>query len=647
MGGPAATKGRRVSASGAEMAGPPRAKLAFRVGVVGHRPDRLPKDHERLADLRQTLHAILRDVREALLAASSGPDAAYYSGGTSILRAISPLAEGSDRLFAAEALALGYELCCPMPFFQAEFEKDFVAPAALEKDSLADFRKLLDEARTGAGLTKFEMDGDRAEAPEAYGAAGRVVLNQTDLLVVVWDGGEPKGRGGTVHSLHEALRFHVPTIWIDARHPKLWHLLHTHADLAAAQGNTTELAPDPQRLREAIFAVVQAELGLPVHTTNEIESHAPVYFAETLPRHNFGIVWKLFRNVVADGKWSVPSMSVENFAARIRKDWPIAADGGPAPSEVADWINTRLRLPFAWADGLADFYGDAHRSAFVVSYLLAASVVFLALLPMASFQNIWFEGACGGLELLALYTILRLLRVGHAKHWHERWTDYRLLAELIRELQFLVPLGGGKPLPRIPTHLAVYGDPARTWMYWYVRAIAREIGIPTAKVTPGYMRDCIDFLDHVVGDANSGQQGFHRVAAARARILGTRLRNGARQLFRWTVAGVIVRLALGGLHTIKLFFWEGADEVLLLLAAFLPALGAAFEGISNQAEFLRISKRSAAMASGFAKYAARIAQIKAGLPPKLAEVIPMSSAIADAMVAEVVDWRAVFIDRPQ
>src|SRR6185312_444365 len=150
--------------------------------------------------------------------------------------------------------------------------KDFVAPAALETDSLAHFRELLDQARAGAGLTIFQMDGDRAEAPEAYGAAGRVVLNQTDLLVVVWDGGEPKGRGGTVHSLREALRFHVPTIWIDARHPKLWHLLHTHADLAAAQSNTTELPPDPRRLSEAIFGVVRAEISLPVHATSEIES---------------------------------------------------------------------------------------------------------------------------------------------------------------------------------------------------------------------------------------------------------------------------------------------------------------------------------------------------------------------------------------
>jgi hypothetical protein len=647
MGGLASAESSRLSAAGVEMAGPPRARLAFRVGVVGHRPDRLPKDHGRLKDLRQTLHAILQDVREALLAASKGPDAVLYSGEAPILRAVSPLAEGSDRLFAEEALALGYELCCPMPFLQEEFEKDFEAPAALETDSLAHFRKLLDQAHTGAGLTKFEMDGERAEAPEAYGAAGRVVLNQTDLLVLVWDGGEPKGRGGTVQSLHEALRFHVPTIWVDARNPKFWHLLHTHSDLTAAQGNAGGSPPDRRRLREAVGGVVQAELDLPSHATHEIESHAPDYFAETLPRHNFGIVWKLFRNIVADGKYALPSTSVEDFAAQIRKEWSVAADGGVAPSAVADWINGRLRVPFAWADGLADFYGDAHRSAFVVSYLLAAGAVLLALLPMASFQNIYFEAVCGAFELFALYLILRLLRVGRAKHWHERWTDYRLLAELIRELRFLVPLGGGKPLPRIPAHLAVYGDPARTWMYWYVRAIAREIGIPAAKVAPAYMRDCIDFLDRVVGDANSGQQGFHRVAAARARILGTRLRNGARQLFRWTVAGVILRLAFGMLNDIQPFFWGWMDGIFLLLAAFLPALGAAFEGISNQAEFIRISKRSAAMASGFARYEARIDLMKKNAPPKLAEVIPMSSAIADAMVAEVVDWRAVFIDRTQ
>jgi hypothetical protein len=636
-----------LSAAGVQGEGPPRARLAFRVGIVGHRPDRLPPDRDRLEALRATLHAILHDVREALLAATTEPDAAFYSGETPILRAISPLAEGSDRIFAGEALTLGYELCCPMPFFQEEFEKDFLPPTALEADSLARFRNILERARASAGLTIFEMDGDRANPPAAYGAAGRIVLNQTDLLIVVWDGDEPKGHGGTVYTLHEALRFQVPVIWIDARNPKIWHPVHSQADLAAAQDGTAEQHADCQQLRDTIAGVVRAELGLPSHAVKESESDAPDYFAERRPKRNLGIVWTLFRNIVVDGKWSVPEFSVDDFAAQIRKEWSTAADGGTAPSAVADWINSRLRVQFAWADGLAGYYADAHRSAFITSYLAAAAAVFLALLPMASFQNIYFEAACGSCELLALYTILRLLRVGRAHHWHERWTDYRLLAELIRELRFLVPLGGGKPLPRIPAHLAVYGDPARTWMYWYVRAIAREIGIPAARVTSAYMRDCIDFLNHVVGDAQSGQQGFHLVAERHARVLAARLRAGARWLFVLTFAGVVLRLLLGGLHRGLGIYLPGADEILLLASAVLPALGAAFEGINNQGEFIRISKRSAAMASGFRKYAARIAIMKKGPPSRLSDVIPLSGSISEAMVAEVVDWRAVFIDRQQ
>ena len=62
------------------------------------------------------------------------PDAALYAGGSPTLRALSPLAEGSDRMFAAEALSLGYSLCCPLPFAQAEYERDFAPPEALEAE---------------------------------------------------------------------------------------------------------------------------------------------------------------------------------------------------------------------------------------------------------------------------------------------------------------------------------------------------------------------------------------------------------------------------------------------------------------------------------------------------------------------------------
>jgi hypothetical protein len=112
---------------------PPRAVLAFRVGIVGHRPNRLPKDKDRLDALRQMLRNVLEDVKADLSDyARSSPTAMPYSAQPFILRAVSPLAEGADRIFADEAIDLGYELLCPMPFNQAEFEKDFVSPDALE-----------------------------------------------------------------------------------------------------------------------------------------------------------------------------------------------------------------------------------------------------------------------------------------------------------------------------------------------------------------------------------------------------------------------------------------------------------------------------------------------------------------------------------
>jgi hypothetical protein len=59
-------------------------------------------------------------------------------------RAFSPLADGEDRLFAGEALALGFELNCPLPFSQSEYEKDFPT-----RERVDEFRALLSRANAG------------------------------------------------------------------------------------------------------------------------------------------------------------------------------------------------------------------------------------------------------------------------------------------------------------------------------------------------------------------------------------------------------------------------------------------------------------------------------------------------------------------
>ena len=89
---------------------PPRAPLAFRVGVVGHRPDRL--DSSKLEELSATIRTILSTVKAETLAVAEQLTE-IYDGARPVLRALSPLAEGTDRILAEQALApVSGALCC-------------------------------------------------------------------------------------------------------------------------------------------------------------------------------------------------------------------------------------------------------------------------------------------------------------------------------------------------------------------------------------------------------------------------------------------------------------------------------------------------------------------------------------------------------
>ncbi len=616
---------------------PPRARPTFRIGVVGHRPNRLPDDARRLDDLRTMLRTTLEHAKDAVLETAALPDHALYSGQTPVLRAVSPLAEGSDRIFAELALALDYELCSPLPFPQGEFEKDFI-PDAFDTESRDHFRGLLEQARGRHHLTLFELDGARDRAGDAYMAAGRVVLNQSDLLVAVWDGGAPAGAGGTVDTIFEAVRYHVPVIWIDALAPRNWQFVNKVADITKDSEGRYRPSPQQRALKDTVHHIVEAELRLP-----QSQASAPrQYFGRHKPPINLAFPWKMFRDLVGAGKLSQPRLAVADFESHHDESW---AGHDPA-SSLSHGVSAHLWPHYAWADGLADIYADADRSAFLLSYLLSAAAVFVALLPMAMNRTAW-EKPCALLELLILSGILLLLTSARRLHWHRRWMECRLLAELIRQLRILVPLGGARPLPRVPPHLAVYGDPSQTWMYWHMRAVARACGIPSAQVTPSYVREYLDTLSRIVGNSKSGQWGFHAQAAERARLIFSRLRGMTLWLLGLTVLGVGTRFLLQVITGGDTLIPAGWGRWLLLASAALPALGAALEGINNQGEFTRTAHRSAAMAAAFESYAGQVRKLREETDVTLARVTALSSQITQTMVDEVTDWRAVFSDRTQ
>jgi hypothetical protein len=662
---------------------PPKARLTFRIGIVGHRPNRLKR--EEIPTLTARLAEVLSLVKKAVEEFLPNHPGLYDEKRPACLRAITPLAEGTDRYFAVEALRLGYGLCCPLPFQKEEFENDFKPDRTVEPDldSVAEFNRILKEAEEKTGLVMFELDGSRSEASEAYAAAGRVVLNQSDLLLVVWDGEGNNKRGGTYETFKEAVGFGVPVLWVDARVPHGWQLLLKETELPTC---SEERRSPPHLGTPDLKPIVDRVLGLPapapvVAEAERNHAHPPdlrvEFFAEQRPKWNSAFVWKFFRDLVGSFRPTFPKLRVPDFEDAIAGSWPTGED---KTTKVERWVNARLGGHYAWSDKLADFYADKYRSAFVMCYLYGALAVMLALLPHSfgwaeprdagktaansetvaraeagsrAERNKSFirdpesmETICSVLELLVVSRILYLVGRGNKRHWHDRWMAYRLIAELVRQLRFLIPLGGGRPFARPKPHETNYGNPTNSWMYWHFRAIDREIGLPPAKVTAAYVQECLEYVKTILKD----QIKFHQINADRSKKIEHRLHR-AGLFFFWVTAVVIAFHVLlpccsSGLHGES---WHIALERvgLTFICASLPAIGAAVAGISNQGEFARIARRSSAMEEQLSHLGKDLERLmEQGTAVHSSVAASHALRIAQTMVDEVLDWRVVFLDRP-
>jgi hypothetical protein len=115
------------------------------------------------------------------------------------------LAEGADRLVATRVLACGgSELEVVLPMGEADYETDFA-----DEMSKSEFRALLARART---IHRLPHSSNREEA---YAAAGRFVVDRSDVLVAIWDGEPGEGPGGTTEIVRYARQARRPIFQIE------------------------------------------------------------------------------------------------------------------------------------------------------------------------------------------------------------------------------------------------------------------------------------------------------------------------------------------------------------------------------------------------------------------------------------------------
>lgn len=619
------------------------------MGILGHRPDRLTKTNR--SQLEETILGILREVKTTVQKLKTEGNG-LYNEEEPIFRALSPLAEGSDRHFAKQALSLGYKLCCVLPFAKEEYLKDFASDETLENhNSIEAFEALFDQRDT-----QFVMDGIRLpNSSEAYAACGAVVANQADLLITVWDGKQGGRKGGTEDTMHNALRSGVPIAWIDALEPENWQILTTPGDIPKPQfdkpGERSLPDPSKDRMASLVESINDALLPPESKQASLIDPPKPIarFYKEKETLFNFGILWNLFRSVILL-KFLPTGLFSKTYEEEVLKEWP-----SESTTPLDELINA-LRPYYAWTDMLSVHYANKYRSAFIFAYLLAAAAVGMALIPLGLTLRPHGgpETVFIALELLFILVILLMIFFGRKNAWHERWIDYRLTAELVRHLKVVLPLGGGSAFPQIPAQWASYGQPGASWMAWYVRAIERELGLPDVRLDNNHLEAS---LENTI-DLLKKQEHFHETNAHRCHTMEHRLHIVGMSLLSMTLVFCIIHFIPGlmefGFHTHVNVFTQKWSNLLTFLCGFLPALGAGIAAISNQGEFLRLSKRSKAMqqelASRLSDFKLLHKRIKNSNHPAeeqySTQAAQKSGEAARLLINEVLDWRVVFTDQP-
>jgi hypothetical protein len=593
--------------------GPPKPHLVIRVGITGHRREALQEMKTDLAKLAETVSSVLQTLKKKVEKIFE-LNADVYAGQSPIFRLISPLAEGSDRIAAREARRLDFLLECPFPFPEEEYKKDFKkTPGSLEE-----FCELRQYAREAV----FEMNGKRSSDMsadnEAYEAVGRVVLRQADLLIAIWDGAPP-GPGGTGQVAREALARKIPVIWIKPTNPEPC-LLKQVADT----GKATESEPV-----DLAWGRLRSIISLP----SEKEMEALDRFRkEQQPQRRFCFVFRGFCKIFY-WSWKFPAITVANFKEGSSAEWREIWNSFSGPnSSVGRQIDESFRLPFDWADVLADIYADRYRSSFVLTYLLVALAVFAAFL--GSREHGWHEWF--KVELAMIASILALVLLNRFRYWHDRWIDYRLLAEGFRQMKFLGPFARVTPAFEAPAYLGE-ADPGPTWFNWYFRAILREAGLIRASVDDHYLGVCRQVLEASI----NSQIEYHTDNGERHRHLQHRLHTLTFVLFAATAGACI-------LHTfskeaVEALFGQHAEMILTICAIVFPAFGAAVEGINHQGELERISRRSRAIKSRLDSLASQVSDENRQFT--LRELGRIAESFCEIQLSEQTDWRAVFITK--
>jgi hypothetical protein len=658
---------------------PPSVRLC--VGVTGHR-----ENNPAFAAHRAEIETALAQVLDLIEAAVAGEQPTPGTGAIAATRLHCLLADGADQLAATSALARGWELVVPLPFGLALNVAINSHPA-----TAADARALLSRDDSARGACSAEVL-DRAERIQAFAArarlfeladrddfitdlllanldnpndarkaatfaaesslraalAGRVMIEQSDLLVAIWDGATRALVGGTGHTIQVALETGSPVVWIDANAPARWRILSGPEALAGvheeAAGGGVDRSAELQAL---VRRALRPAAARSTHRKRGSPAGPETLARETLPARS-NPCWHWYRRVEA-------VFGAGSFRARFRNlrqayETPDAIAAGSAaglvsharalPGQEAGYVasieNGILRR-FAWADGVSAKLSDTYRGGMIANFLLAPLAIIggIAYLPFASSSSKWLFAS---FELALLAAILAITLTGQKRRWHGRWFETRRVAEYLRHAPILLLLGVARAPGRWPLGTET------SWPEWYGRHALRDVGLPRLTLTQAYLRMAADKLLH---DHVTRQRDYHVVKARRLAAAHHNLDKLSAVMFALAVVSVAAYLVLKAGGVLQAWPTSVAEQLsyfFTFLGVLLPTFGGAFASIRYFGDFERFSAISRVTAEKLEAIHTRIAQLLAAPDGALdyGRVADLVHATDDVVVSEIESWQAVF-----
>lgn len=615
--------------------------LALRIGISGHRwREAHHGPHERLAKenadaVRDAIRRVLQCIRETAYRVHN-ERIDLFRRDTPRLSLISALAEGADELAAEVAVEddSGFVLDVVASYDFATYAARF-APGTPT-------RALWDKARArlildGTILADEPASGELQARNEAtLVESNRRLVWNSDLVVAVWDELPARGEAGTARVIERARAEGLPIVHIHSQHPH-------HVRVLDAAGSDLQESNPWKAIADVVERLLELPEAPPAHGHEAVASQGRVKAIE--------------RGVRDYMRESPPGAVVRHLAVRIYQlaQWLLTGAGSlraladrdaaiPAPwrtvSPASDMSARRAEIidpAFRRADYYATAYGARHRSTFTTILFFAPFAVVCAWFGSSASEEAKLPYALAELSLLVILTTFfarsRRLR------FHEKWLDYRLLAERLRHFGFLWPLGRTSPIIRVPTH-ALFTDPRPGWVNWWYRSVARETGLVSIELdrpTIGALAEQIDEL--LIRAQLAYNRHSHRVAHRAEHRL---------HLAPWFPLSLALIASL--LHVLEqlgvVHLTHEVAHALTSIGILGPAFGAALHGFASQAGFQEVGIRTDASAQQLERFQQRLTEIDLDAPLASQALGDLALSIADVMGEDLAGWRVDYLSRP-